>query len=384
MYDVLTNRILMLFPSQHSFLDRDILSIRKMLYMGADEAAMDYYMYGFNARRSEADYLTFHELATSPDRSVVANQFGLYSGYFGGDDYAEKVITNVLTSVAPFDLASEAQRSQLVGGYLNEMVMYMAVLQKLHQAAQSCDSNKEQSQASLDQAVAYYVGSMEGPSSGGAEGGQLMYATSKKLCGDFSKCVEEKNSEINQKLMATFSAMTVSIQLGACAELKSTVELEVVPLLPVPLIQGALHYAVENADLAKGSTESNLGTADPFALSMVPLIDNVNTDLGAKLLTNLQFRPDLKPVSDTPSAVFDVFKTALPQIVIKVDCQDVGQHATFGSVCSDGAPAPTSGSGGPAPPPTNAEDNTPTAAPVESNPDELGFGRYVFTSDVSM
>ena len=160
-----------------------------MLHMGADEAALDYYMYGFSARRSEADYLTLHELATS-DRSAVPNQFNLYSTYFAGDDYAEKMITNVLTSVAPFDIATNAQRSQLVGGYLNEMVMYMAVLQKLYQATQSCDSNKEQSQASLDQAVAYYVGSIEGPSSGGLDGGQLLYATSKTLCDDFSKCID--------------------------------------------------------------------------------------------------------------------------------------------------------------------------------------------------
>ena len=195
-----------------------------------------------------------------------------------------------------------------------------------------------------------------------------------------------QGSEINQKLMATFDGMKVSIQLGACTEVQTTLEVEVTPLLPVSLIQGSLHYAVVNAAIEQGSENVNLGASDPFALSIAPFINEVNADLGTQLLTNLAFRPELKPVSDGASAIFDLFRTALPQLTLPVDCQDIGQHDTFGSVCGDGAPAPTTDSGGgPAPaPPTNVEDNTPTSAPVESNPDALGFGRYVFTGDVSM
>lgn len=370
---------------QYSFLDRDILAIRKMTHMGANDAAMDYYMYGFNARRSETDYITLHELATSPDRSVVTNQFGIYTSYFGSDDYADKIISNVLNSVAPFDLASEPQRAELVAGYLNEMVMYMAVLQKLYQAAQACDSDKGQSQQNLDQAVAYYVGSIEGISDGGLDGGQLLYAASKALCSNFSTCIEEKNSAVNQKLLAKFGEMIVSIQLGACAEVQTALETVVEPLLPVPLIQGSLHYAVVNSKLSQGSTEASLGAADPFALSMTPFVDNVNSDAGAKLLTNLQFRSDLKPVADQPGAVFDIYRTTLPEMALDINCEDIGQYANFGSVCPGGAPGPTPADGTvPNPQPTIADETTPTASPVVSQPETLGFGRYVFTSDVSM
>jgi len=312
--------------------------------MQAYEAAMDYYMYGFHARRSDTDYLTLHDLAISPDRSGVTNQFGVYTGYFGSDNYADEIIANVLTSIAPFDQASGEQRAELVAGYLNEMVMYMAVLQKLYQAAQSCESDKGQSQQSLDQAVAYYVGSMEGSAAGGLAGGQLLYATSKSLCDDFSKCVEGANSEVNQKLIAAFSAMIVSIQLSACAEVQTALS-DIETLLPVPLIQGSLHYADVNSKLSQGAADASLGTADPFASSMAPFIANVNSDDAAKLLANLQFRPDLKPVADGPDAVFGIYRAHLPQLALDIDCESIGQHATYGSVCPGGASAPTAPSG---------------------------------------
>jgi hypothetical protein len=366
-------------------MDRDILAIRKMTHMRAYEAALDYYMYGFNAKMPNGEYVKLHDLAISPFRSAVTNQFGLYSGYFGSDDYADKIISNVLTSVAPFDLASDEQRAELVHGYLNEMVMYMAVLEKLYEASQLCDSNKASSQQSMDQAVAYYVGSMEGPSTGGLKGGQLLYATSKMLCNDFSKCSEGADSALNQKLMASFAAMSVSIQLGACAEVQTALATEVEPMFPVTLIQGSLHYAVVNSPLAKGATDSSLGTADPFALSVTPFVNNVSADLGTKLLTNLQFRPDLKPVADQPGAVFDIFKTVIPQMALDVNCEDVGQYANFGSVCSGGGPVPSAPNASPNVQPTPADGSVPpTAAPVTSSPGTLGFGRYVFTGDVSM
>lgn len=354
-----------------------------MTHMGAYDAAMDYYMYGFNSKLSETEYVTLHQLATSPDRSVVTNQFSLYSSYFGSDDYADQRINNVLNSAAPFDVASDEQRAELVAGYLNEMVMYMAILQKLYQAGQMCDSDRGQSQANLDQAVAYYVGSMEGTSVGGLEGGQFLYATSKALCNEFSKCVEEANSDVNQKIISQFSSMSASLQLGACLDFQTALEADVVPLLPVTLIQGSLHYAVVNTGLSQGSSEASLGTADPFALSMTPFVDSVNPDLAAQLLTNLEYRPDLAPVADQPGPVFDIFRTALPQLSLKIDCGEVGQHANFGSVCPNGEPAPTTATGQ-NPPPSSANESSPTAAPVVSSPDSLGFGRYTFTSDVSM
>jgi hypothetical protein len=263
------------------------------------------------------------------------------------------------------------------------MVMYMAILQNLYQAGQLCDSDSGQSQANLDQAVAFYVGSMEGSSEGGLEGGQFLYATSKALCSDFSKCVGETNSDVNQKLLSLFSFMSASLQQGACLDLQTALEADVVPLLPVTLIQGSLHYAAVNAGLSQGSTEASLGSADPFALSMTPFIDSVNPDLAAQLLTNLEFRPDLTPVADQPGPVFDIFRTTLPQLSLQIDCGEVGQHANFGSVCPNGEPAPTTATS-PNPPPSTVDDSSPTAAPVVSSPDTLGFGRYAFTSDVSM
>lgn len=354
--------------------------------MGANEAALDWYKYGFNARLSDTNAITLHKLAISPFREVVTNQFGLYTGYFGSDDYADKIINNVLTSVSPYDVATQAQVSEIVGGYLTEMIMYMAVNEKLYEASKLCDSNKAQSQQSLDQAVAFYVGSMEGTASGGLDGGQLLYAESKKLCNDFSKCIEGQGSELNQKLIQYFSEMSVSIQLGACPDVLTTLQTKVEPLIPITLIQGSLHFAAVNSALEQGAGNASLGSSDPFATSIVPFVNNVNADQGTKLLRNLQFRPDLKPVADSPEAIFSLFRDIIPQMALDINCDDVGQHANYGTVCSGGGGPAPSGSPGGVPNAQPTEEPAPTSSPVvpPDGNDELGFGRYVFTHDVSM
>jgi hypothetical protein len=381
-------------------IDRDILQIRILARTQALEAALDYYKHGMNVKldgSNEDELLSLQILATAESRSAASDQFGLYTSYFGSDDYADKKITNVLTSVSPYDLASDLQRAELVAGYLTYMVMYMAVLEKLNEAISACDStgtNVDESGSLLDQAVAFYIGSMEGKDEGGTDGGQLLYATSKALCGNFSKCVDADISELNQKILAAFEDTSSKLLLGNCAEASTSLKTILEPLLVVPLIQGALNSAAVNADLATGSDAASLGTAEPFAFAMAPFINSVDGTLGDSLLLNLEFKPDQKPVSSGAAAVFDIFRTSLPSLRLEAECSDVGQHPVYGSVCADGAATPTYAPVGnldwtptdeaptsPNDAPTTAPAPTPAAAPTA-----VGFGRYTFSadSDISM
>jgi hypothetical protein len=381
-------------------IDRDILQIRILTRTQALKAALDYYKHGMNVKldgSGEDEFLSLRILATTESRSAASDQFDLYTTYFGSDVYADEKITNVLTSVSPYDdSVSGPQRAELVAGYLTDLVMYMAVLQKLKEAINACASNvtgNTESLTLLDQAVAFYVGSIEGNEAGGLDGGQLLYATSKALCGNFSKCVKEDISELNQKILAAFDDTSGDIYVGACDDAKTRLETIIEPLLVVPLIQGALNSAAVNNDLAKSSDAASLGTADPFAFAMAPFIDSVDDTLGVSLLANLAFNPDQKPVSSGAKAVFDIFRTSLLLLKLEPECGDVGHHPVYGSVCADGAPTPTYA-------PVGSSDSTTGEAPTSSNttpttapaptpaaaPTAVGFGRYAFTggSDISM
>ena len=74
----------MLLCKQYSFLESDILVAQMMVQMQMCDAAKDYFKYCFKARQSETDYLSFHDLATWLDCSVVLSQmYSLYKGTLG-------------------------------------------------------------------------------------------------------------------------------------------------------------------------------------------------------------------------------------------------------------------------------------------------------------
>ena len=374
-------------------IDRDILQIRILARTHALDAAMDYYKYGMNVKLTgsgEGELLSLQSLATAESRSVAAEQFVLFTNYFGSNDYADKKISDVLTSVSPYDRASDAQRAELVAGYLTNMVMYMAVLQTLNEAANACDDTGADAALSLtllDRAAAYYVGSIEEDLEDGLDGGQLLFAASKALCGNFSKCMNAGISEANNQILNAFDDMSDNLLVGACDEVITTLTTIIEPFLVVPLIQGTLHYAAVNAKLPQGSNEASLGTADAFAFSIVPFVNDVDATLGASLMTNLQFQPDKSPVSDGAESVFEIFRTALPALPsLSLTCSQIGQYPVYGSVCSGGSPTPTYS-------PVGSSDSTPsdapaptvpTPAPAPTAPTAVAFGRYEFSSDIAM
>ena len=67
------------------------------------------------------------------------------------------------------------------------MVSPMAVLWKLHAALDACSSGQGGGEE-LDAAVAFLVGSLEGPRFGGSPDGVLLYGLAKETCESFDTC----------------------------------------------------------------------------------------------------------------------------------------------------------------------------------------------------
>ena len=324
--------------------------------------------------------MTLQDLAVSPTRSVAASQFGLFSSFFEGDNYADDIVQSILALESPYDNISADQTTELVTGTLRYMVMYMAILEKIYGAADKCrvgDSDAiDEAVLLIDQAVAFYVGSLEGATIAGTESGQLLFATSKQLCQFFDTCVEENNSEVNFSIIAAFRALSNQVIFGKCGEANETIASEIVPLLIIPLVQGTLHTAATLDGLQVGAQDGIVAKGHAFSRSILPLLDNADVSSASVIATNLDFRQTGSLVPDGAEAVFLAFQDIIPAMQVPdltSKCRDLGvyQDEVYPDLC-DGLrnSVPISSR------PTTVPTSEPTDAPVPS-PQSISFRRGV-------
>jgi hypothetical protein len=342
--------------------------------------------------------LSLKQLATSTERSIAGSQFSLFSQYYQSDNYADAIVLNILNKQSDFQQASDKQIPELVKGVLTNMVMYMAVLQKLYGALSLCNSgNGQNTDASVllfDEAVAFYVGSIEGDQEGGRDGGQLLFAVAKNLCDTFNVCNAGSNAGVNTDIMHSFLNTSEVLTVGDCASVQQKIQQEITPSLLVPLFQGTLNAAVVNDGLQIGADNETLADSFTFSRSILPLINNVNQASGDALKRNMNFNPLQIAVEDGFSAVFQAIQTGIEGMTappVRNQCQNIGifQDGSYGDVCEKvnsnqppSSPVPTPN--GPASNPGETPRPSPVPQPTPPpDPTALGFGRYIFVNDVS-
>jgi hypothetical protein len=103
----------------------------------------------------------------------------------------------------------------------------------------------------MDQAVAFYVGSMEGQDGFGS--GVLLYYEADRLCADFFTCgmspsefSEDGTSYVNREVIRQFQAAQRNVLAGSCEDAKVNKE-RIVQLMQIPLIQGVFKYGYERS-----------------------------------------------------------------------------------------------------------------------------------------
>ena len=326
---------------QYGKFDRDILQIKILTKARAYRAALDYYQYGYNVKTGEL-LATLRGLAVSRTRSIAASQFGLFSAFFSEDNYADAFVGSILTLESPFDSIPADQTTELVIGALRYMVMYMAILEKIYGAADECrvggPEDTGESVLLVDQAVAFYVGSIEGASVAGRDGGQLLFATSKELCQFFDTCLPEDSSELNSSRIAAFRALRDQVNVGECAQANETIASEIAPLLIVPLVQGTLHSAATLDSPLSGVRDGIVGRGYAFSQSLLPLLDNADSSSALVVASNLGFRQPGGLVPDGAEAVFLAFQDIIPQMRVpdlSSKCTSLGvyQNAGYPELC---------------------------------------------------
>jgi hypothetical protein len=364
----------------------------------AYEAALDYYQYGYNSVTDDK-FLSLQDLATSPTRANVTTQFGLYSDYFGKmDNYGDIMILDMLNNANQFNGANTAQTAELIKGTLTNIIMYMAVLEKAFGAVAVCrqgdvSNNTDTAVFLFDQAVAFYVGSIEGQEKGGRDGGQLLYGLAKDQCDAFGVC-EKGNALVNVAIIQSFTNASVYLTENSCDDAEKTILEEISPALLVPLIQGTLTYAIVNDGLSRGTQSGSLGAGFTFAQSILPLVNVYDIGSTHTIEENLQFDLLDDPVVGGADTVFQAVKNVIPKMAmprVATQCSNIGKYrnGTHPDVCEGVYPgmpiaSPTNAFAPSSPRPTLSR--APSASPVPATstaPTDLGLGRYTFVNDVT-
>lgn len=325
-----------------SRIDLDILQIELFMRTRSYELAANLYQYGRNSLGESGVPISLQSLATD-NRTSAGEIYQLFSSYFQSATYADNLVGAAIQPSSgtdnTFESASRLQRAETTFRTFQAMVSYMQIVAKLQSALDQCQ-DAQQSLLLIDQAAALFVGSIEGPSPGGDVdlGGKLLFALGKEWCSQFGECESIEDSISNQFVLTSLTDMKQSITQKNCSS-ASQIMSSVLPMLPIPMIQGTLSLALTNEKLPARSQDASIASAFVLAESVLPLVKAANQSAAALILNNMDFNLNQKPVIDGAAAVFNAFKGSLNQM--NMSCDYVGDIQQLGlTLCADAPVAP--------------------------------------------
>lgn len=277
--------------------------------------------------------------------------FQKFVDYYGNSQYADQFITAALDGsdtsfvngnalFASVDAASRAEAVEKGSQYL---AIAMYVIRELEDYVVTCQAGCTvdcDPDNSLDEAVAFYTGSLEGTSTDGTGKGVLFYTLANKRCNNFKTCGEngdsiEGTAKVNMNIFKAFNKMKEDNAAKNCDAVKASKE-EIVRQMMVPLIQGTLRYAylTQTAFEKKGEIEGA-----SFAAAVLPWIHSCDKGSAETIYNNMKTgQAGTAKLSDVKQAFENTYSC------LGITCADVG-GIYDGSDYMDGA-SPCTGTGG--------------------------------------
>jgi Low iron-inducible periplasmic protein len=166
------------------------------------------------------------------------------------------------------------------------MNIWMYVIRQMEEALDKCVAGSQTDNAdavhSWDEAVAYYVGSLQDRP--GSDSGVLLYNLANYYCGYMKTCGEGSNQAIgnaavNIRIMRAFDAAQNDLNMGQCdAARRRKVEIE--KAMAIPLIQGTIIFSyLRDYDMSVDNEDDRDhvdATGAVFAASVLPLVYSCN------------------------------------------------------------------------------------------------------------
>lgn len=278
---------------------------------------------------------SLRSIARSTNREIVP-VFAAYRRYFDGDDYyADTMITAAFQKTGAFTMASDDQRIRFIAFALRYMITFMAILEKIYLALDSCSNEETRGKGAtdLDMAIAYYMGSLEGKEDGGSYDGTLLHMLANRMCVNFGTCSENDNAVVNERIVSLVYTAQGELEVGACEMMKRTVG-EIKNVLIVPLIQGILFSAKANemhyqsmhlSAYAIPDTQEFIPEGYALAQSILPLIadadQNSATIIKDVMVNSFPTQGDKR--NQDSAKVVSAIKSALSKME-GFDCSQIG------------------------------------------------------------
>lgn len=207
------------------------------------------------------------------------------------------------------------------------MTTSMYVLRELEDAIYDCeqgcqtDDCNDDAVHALDEAVAFYSGSLEGADGSGE--GVLMYSLADKRSANFKTSGAKGNAlegtaKANLDIIREFKFMKAKLQQKDCDAARVHRE-RIGELIFVPFIQGTIRYAYLTATDPDSSAKSEAEGAT-FAASVVPMVHACSEE-DAKIIYE-KMMPGVPNTMEDFQAVKGAFERNYG--CMKITCQDVG------------------------------------------------------------
>jgi len=259
------------------------------------------------------------------------DDFKYFYDYYGQSDYAHEWVQAAFegrstqfkkNGNANFATYSFAGREQAIKKGIVYLNVFMYVIREFEDALDDCKKGLLQdnynSVHAWDEGVCFYAGSLEGQE--GIASGKLLHQVADKRCQDYLTCGEEgKDSEgmsrVNYQIFDKLAVGNHQLNNGMCESARKTVK-EIVDLMYIPMMQGAMKYAYI-VDKLQGN-EKEKAEAIAFASAVIPRVHAADPAAAAIIYENLR----VGAPSTDQAAVKAAFESVYTDL--GVTCGDVG------------------------------------------------------------
>ena len=201
----------------------------------------------------------------------------------------------------------------------------MYVIRELEDALDDCAvsfaKRNDDAVHALDEAVAFYTGSLEGTD--GSGDGVQMYALADKRCENFRTCGENGDqtvggSKVNMEIFREFDRMQQNLNIGDCGNARKNKE-AIEQKMFVPLVQGTLRYAWKQEYEKNSAGEKEEAEGATFAAAVLPVVAKCNEEDAAVIFNEMK-----------PGGGFDVDFGAVKRAFERnydcmgLKCEDIG------------------------------------------------------------
>eukprot|EP00980_Cylindrotheca_fusiformis_P024658 scaffold12195_cov126-Cylindrotheca_fusiformis.AAC.2 len=360
-------------------LDLDVIEIEMMSELGAFKAAMDVYQNGHNSfQKPDGTLWNLQSLARMPslDEGIM---FHVYSGYYDSLDFADQMVLNALNGSEDFVSASWKERSEVASRAIQTMVVYTGVQARLQEAVKYCNDEKiGLAQLKWNEAAALWIGSAEGLVAAAKQDvGRFMYSLANDACEEFQSCADNGEALVNQIVLEKFASGRDSIADGQCSHIERTMKEDIVPRMPIPLIQSLISNALAHEN-ANDDNKYDHATIYVLAKALIPLVKEADESSSMALESMYgDFNSIVagQPANDAINALGSALRP------MGIDCSEVG------TLDGDKSWSKCAGSGGGIDADGDGDvggdgEKDGDAAPLPDTPTSLGDDLYVTTTFV--